>query len=307
MPPTLIAIDIGNSRAKLGVFQRPGACVDAAQGMTLPIATPPLAEPAETLTLDPPLSPGSESAEKLADWLATCTAGDGPEGDGPTSDDADGKPGDTDGAGRPVIAIASVHRGMQADLTELLRTLGAPTPRRLTNDQLPIEVGVDQPAAVGIDRLLGCVAANRLRRDGRAAVVVDLGTAITVDLVTPDGAFAGGAILPGIAMSGWALHEQTDALPPTGLHELDAAPDAVGKSTGAAIDAGLFWGAVGAVRELIARQSDRLTAPPQVFLTGGAAPSVARLLGGPEVSVRYVPHLVLSGIAAAVPLTGPGP
>ncbi|MEM6799676.1 MAG: type III pantothenate kinase [Planctomycetota bacterium] len=278
--PSLIAVDIGNSRIKFGRFDQPAECIDAALGRALPIAGAALPEPQSTLTVSPPMGPRSQAAEELKQWLA---------------DEA---------TGSAAVAIAAVHRGVEAELLETLATVEAIGVTRLSNDALPIEVRVDQPERVGIDRLLAAVAANRFRRADRAAIVVDLGSAITVDLVVADGAFEGGAILPGIGMSARALHEQTDALPVSGLQELGASPDAVGKSTGAAIEAGLFWGAVGAIRELIARQSDRLTQSPQVFLTGGAAPSVARLLGGPELTVRYLPNLVLSGIAVAIESAG---
>ncbi len=100
-----------------------------------------------------------------------------------------------------------------------------------------------------------------------------MGTAITVDLVSADGAFLGGAILPGIAMSARALHEFTDLLPLVDLAELAAPPPALGTETEAALRAGLFWGAVGGVRELMGQ----LAGPerPQVILTGGASAAVA--------------------------------
>ena len=59
---------------------------------------------------------------------------------------------------------------------------------------------------------------------------------------------------------------------------------------------GLFWGAVGAIRQLIERLCETAGGRPQVFLTGGAGPAVADLLGGPT---RHVPNLTLSGIAQA--------
>ena len=62
------------------------------------------------------------------------------------------------------------------------------------------------PDMVGIDRLVDAVAVNRLRDAKRSAAIVDVGTAITVDLVSANGAFLGGAILPGIAMAARALH-----------------------------------------------------------------------------------------------------
>ncbi|MEM8865611.1 MAG: type III pantothenate kinase [Planctomycetota bacterium] len=280
----LLAIDIGNSRIKLGRFDQPGDCVRAAQSAPLPIAGPALSSPSESLTLNPPVAAGSSAATELADWLAL-------QGSVET------------------VAVASVNRQGEHALFDLVKAeslFADANVTRLTNAALPIEVRTELPEQVGIDRLLGAVAANRLRHTDRAAIVVDLGTAITVDLIATDGAFEGGAILPGIAMASRALDEQTDALPRSGVTELDESPDAVGKNTADAIHAGLFWGAVGAVREIIARQSDRLVTPPQVFLTGGAAPSVARLLGGPDRTVRYLPDLVLSGIAIAAGDAGPG-
>jgi type III pantothenate kinase len=147
---------------------------------------------------------------------------------------------------------------------------------------------------VGVDRLLDAVAANALRPAGRAAVVIDIGTAITVDLVTADGAFQGGAILPGMTTSARALHEFTDMLPL--VDELDAPPPPVGKATVEAMRSGLFWGVIGAVRELIARYSESLDVPPCVFVGGGGSRVVAGLLG-PDVI--HEPDLALTGIALA--------
>jgi type III pantothenate kinase len=165
----------------------------------------------------------------------------------------------------------------------------------LASGDLPLTVGLERPDMVGIDRLVDAVAANRLREVGRAAVIVDVGTAITVDLVSAEGAFCGGAILPGIQMSARALHEFTDLLPLVDAAELSMPPAAVGTATVAAMKSGLFWGAVGAIRQLVDEFGK--AAPgrrAQVFLTGGAAEGVAELLG-PEA--RFVPNLTLAGIA----------
>jgi type III pantothenate kinase len=168
--------------------------------------------------------------------------------------------------------------------------------RWLTYRDVPMSIDVRHPEKVGIDRLLAAFAANRLREPGKAAIVVDVGTAITVDLLTVEGAFAGGAILPGIAISALALADQTDALPQLEIDSLDEPPVALGKSTTEAIEAGLYWGAVGAVRELIGQLSAGFTESPEIFLTGGASSHVAGLLGR-ERPACHVPNLVLSGIA----------
>jgi type III pantothenate kinase len=150
-----------------------------------------------------------------------------------------------------------------------------------------------------MDRLASAVAVNRLRDPARPAIVIDLGSAITVDLVSAAGEFLGGAILPGIGMSARAMHQFTDLLPLSAMTELTDPPPALGTSTAAAMRSGVYWGAVGAMRELVARLSQGRDVP-QVFLTGGAAPSVAELIsnadGQPAV---YVEHLTLAGIAIA--------
>ncbi|HVT28194.1 MAG TPA: type III pantothenate kinase, partial [Lacipirellulaceae bacterium] len=93
-----------------------------------------------------------------------------------------------------------------------------------------------------------------------------------------------------------ALSEQTDALPRVDLQYLDNPPAPLGKSTVPAIESGIYWGTIGAIRELIAQLSDPLQNRPDVFITGGASAHVAKLLKG-DHTVRHVPNLVLSAIA----------
>ena len=117
-------------------------------------------------------------------------------------------------------------------------------------------------------------------------------------LVDDAGAFVGGAILPGIDMSARALDDATDALPLIDVDRLRQPPAPVGKSTVAAIEAGLYWGAVGAIGELVDRLSAGLTQPPDVLVTGGGwLPLGERLADRIGRPVRHVPHLVLAGIA----------
>ncbi len=189
--------------------------------------------------------------------------------------------------------IGSVNRPATTRLLDFIRAHRPADPVTLLSaGDLPLVVELKRPDMVGVDRLLDAVAANHLRRAGRSAVVVDVGTAITVDLLSAEGAFCGGAILPGIAMSARAMHEFTDLLPLLEMAELSTPPPPVGTVTLEALRSGLFWGAVGAIRQLI----ERMTAgdDPEILLTGGAGPAVAQLLGR---SARHVPHLTLAGIA----------
>ena len=128
--------------------------------------------------------------------------------------------------------LASVNRPAVDELLEWLRKRSTGSVSEpLTFHDLPLEVALENPERVGIDRLLAAVAVNRLRDTERAAIVVDVGSAITVDLVTAEGAFAGGAILPGIRMAARSLHEQTDQLPLEALESLSDVTPALGTST----------------------------------------------------------------------------
>jgi type III pantothenate kinase len=297
-PFPLIAVDIGNARSKYGLFR--GDCPDF-RAAKMGLSPSEMPEPETTLSL-----PGDVGGwEQLAAWLRQI------------------------GAGQLWWWIGSVNRPATTRLLDWQRERRPADPvTLLAAGDLPLQVALERPDMVGVDRLLDAVAANRLRPPGRPAVVVDVGTAITVDLVSSDGVFSGGAILPGIAMSARALHEFTDLLPLVELEELEtcekmgtgsepsrqaaddsrsgevpvpiflprALPPALGTSTVEAIGSGLFWGAVGGIRELIRQFREGAQREPQVFVTGGAGPAVAALLGP---AARHVPHLTLAGIALA--------
>lgn len=249
----LVAVDVGNSRVKLGRFD-------------LSVGSAKLPEPTETLTLDSSL----ESAELTA-WLTRSAHAE--------------------------WRIASVQRTTTAALQDRLRQANITNIKLLVARDLPLVVGLPEPDRVGIDRLVNAVAANHLRTADQGAIVIDIGSAITVDAVSNAGTFLGGAILPGIGMSARALHEFTDLLPLSEMTELRDAPAALGLNTIAALRSGLFWGAVGAIREIAGRLAGELPRPT-LFLTGGAAPSVVQYLASTDgYSVQFVPHMTLAGIA----------
>jgi type III pantothenate kinase len=217
-------------------------------------------------------------------------------------------------AAPPVLSwwIGSVNRPATTLLLDWLRSARPQDAvTLLVSADLPLVIRLPEPDRVGIDRLLDAVAANMLRSPGRPAVVVDVGTAITVDLVSADGAFCGGAILPGTAMSARALTEFTDLLPQVDVADLGEPPPLVGKTTVQAMHSGLFWSAVGAVRELasrmLAEQQPANGSPeprsPSIFLTGGAVAAMAGLLGS---RACLVPHLTLAGIALTAQASAAG-
>lgn len=170
--------------------------------------------------------------------------------------------------------------------------------------QIPIEVDVEVPGRVGVDRLLNVFAAGRMLRGDQPVIVVDSGTATTVDLMTSDSIFRGGSILPGLRLSAHAMHDYTARLPLLNVDdELAALPDVPGRNTEAAMRAGLFIGQLGAVRELVSRLSlaaaeqFRESVAAQVFVTGGGGRQLASHL----TQATYVDSLPLHGLAMLCP------
>lgn len=177
-----------------------------------------------------------------------------------------------------------------------------PSPRVLLDrSRFPIAIDVDFPDKVGIDRLLNAIAANVVRQDDQPAILISSGTATTVDYVNAAGEFCGGAILPGFDLCAKALHEYTALLPliemSSIIDQVDAPPQ-LGRNTEAAITSGLYWGHVGAVKELMRRLmlAGEPHREPLILLTGGAAPLLFPHL--PTI-VRHEPHLSLQGLAIA--------
>lgn len=132
------------------------------------------------------------------------------------------------------------------------------------NMALPMETALKDSDSVGVDRL--CAAAAAYEAVQASCVVVDLGTAVTVDLVDDDGVFRGGAILPGLSLQLRSLHEHTAALPLVNV----ALPDrAFGRNTTEAIQNGVCRGLIGAIRILVEGYAAELNRWPQVIATGG--------------------------------------
>ena len=156
---------------------------------------------------------------------------------------------------------------------------------------LPIEVGVTDTKAIGVDRVCAAAAAFETLQTG--CTVVDFGTAVTVDLVDDEGTLRGGAILPGLRMQLRALHEYTAALPETepGIPELP-----YGRNTVEAIQAGVCRGLAGAVRGLVEGYATSLNHWPQVVATGGDMTFIAPYCDFLDTLVQ---DLTLRGIGIA--------
>ena len=104
-------------------------------------------------------------------------------------------------------------------------------------------------------------------------IVIDFGTATSLEVVSADGDFLGGAVAPGIGISAEALFKQTAMLPRVELH---SPGQAIGKNTVAAMQSGLIYGYVGLIEGLVARMKKELGGDVKVIATGGLATTIAR-------------------------------
>jgi type III pantothenate kinase len=155
---------------------------------------------------------------------------------------------------------------------------------------IPLPVSLEHPAQIGADRLLAAWAAREAH--GAPVVVVDLGTATTIDAVDAEGRFVGGVIAPGPALQVAALASGTALLPPV---PVEPPPSPIGQDTIEAIQAGTVLGHVEAVSGMVRRVARALGSAPAVVLTGGgsAAPWSRQIEGVTVVD----PELVLRGLA----------
>ena len=130
---------------------------------------------------------------------------------------------------------------------------------------LPMETSVENSLQVGTDRLIAAAAAYSVVED--AVVVADFGTAVTIDLVDEKGVFMGGVIAPGFAMGAKALHAGTAQLPQVQV-SLPESP--YGVNTQKAINAGLYYSAVGLLETITRKYAEEIGKWPHVLVTGSA-------------------------------------
>ena len=147
---------------------------------------------------------------------------------------------------------------------------------------------VDNPSEVGADRIVNGVAAFHLY--GGPCIVVDFGTAITFDAISPNGEYLGGVIAPGLGIASEALFARAAKLPRV---EIKDPGKIIGTNTVTNMQAGLYYGAVDMVDGMLARMKKELGANAKVVATGGQARLVAK-------GSKYIEHtdefLTLTGL-----------
>jgi type III pantothenate kinase len=202
-------------------------------------------------------------------------------------------------AGGPVYwRIAAVNAPACHRLVDSLKTRGQSEVTVLKWSDIPIKALLPQPDRLGLDRLLAAWKATSLF-PGQRVIVVDAGSAITIDCASSAGEFLGGVIMPGLSLQFDSLARGTDALPSLRLSESSAKSAAdlpvPATNTIAAIQSGILLGTAAAIDRLVERSG--AAEPFRLALTGGDAARLSPLITHPH---EVLPRLVVDAILACV-------
>lgn len=160
--------------------------------------------------------------------------------------------------------------------------------------QLGITIYYDNPGELGIDRALAAAAAyKRFRSD---LIVIDFGTATTMDYVNNQGLFLGGAILPGLTTAADSLFEKTRKLPRI---DYDLPGGMLGTNTNACLQIGILGGYCLMIEAMVTRIKEQVQSSPRVIATGGLAPLIVRHT---DIIDDADEHLLLQGLKLAYEL-----
>ncbi len=163
--------------------------------------------------------------------------------------------------------------------------------------QVGVKTGLNikyrHPIEVGADRIANAIAAVS-SYPNQNIIIMDFGTATTFCVITAQKEYLGGAILPGVRLAVDALSKNTAKLPAVDIIKTD---NAVGRSTVESIQSGVYYGALGACRELIQRINNESFSDNKalVLATGG----FASLFDNQNLYDHLVPDLVLQGVYLA--------
>lgn len=189
------------------------------------------------------------------------------------------------------VAVCSVAAPSGALISALRRLSPA---RMLEISHLtpfPLRIDYATPRSLGLDRIAAACACLA-RFPGKALLVVDAGTAVTLDIVTADGAFAGGDIAPGLSLRFSSLHDHTSRLP---LVKAEGQLPCFGRDTDSAIRCGVVGGVIAQIERSFRLARD-IYGVSDIVLSGGDAPFLHPLLLDAGLPVSVFPDMVSAGI-----------
>ncbi len=189
------------------------------------------------------------------------------------------------------IGISSVVPKATAFLVDFLELNFKKQPFLISpNSEMPIEIDYKTPKTLGVDRICSSVAAFNKFGKKKNIVVADIGTALTLDVVTKEGKFLGGVIAPGPKTLLWSLTKKGAQLPEVPF-EFPSSP--IGKNTIECIQSGVFWSTVFQIDSFAKFVEKDFDEKPIVVATGG----FAELISQKSNSIKEIePELVLEGV-----------
>ena len=188
------------------------------------------------------------------------------------------------------VIIGTVVPGALFNLVGLCKRYFQCTPLIIGEDNVDLGMipQIDNPKEAGADRLVDAVAAHS--KYGGPLIVLDFGTATTLDVVDENGNYAGGIIAPGVNLSLDALHAAAAKLPRIAVSK---PLHVIGKNTVECMQSGIYWGYISMVEGLIKRMKDEFGSDMKTVATGGLASLFAK---GTD-SIDYIDKdLTLSGL-----------
>lgn len=288
----VIGIDIGNSGLRIAELEPSTKKIGRRQRITWRHASAASSDNQESNTassthpatepVEPRFAPDSE------EWLGVI--------DQFLMTDATNQCSCTSGAAPCKWLVSSVRRDAMVVLNDFATARAAKGElhawKLVTRHDLLLNVDVLEPDRVGIDRLLAAAAAADLFSQ-RPLIVMQVGSAMTVDLVTEPNTFAGGAILPGVPMMLRLLGQAADMLPEIDADELTDLPALPGRNTEQAMRCGTASALIGGAQHLVDRYRQLHGEETPVILSGGDGNRLSVHIPGP---VHTVPELVLQGL-----------
>jgi type III pantothenate kinase len=189
------------------------------------------------------------------------------------------------------IMVASVVPHLEDVLKDACMQTCGKTPALIGSPDVKTGMAIDykNPKEVGADRIVNALAARELY--GAPAIILDCGTATTFDVVSPDGRYAGGLIIPGLEVALEALSNRAAKLPEVAIAPVDTL---IGRDTISSMQAGVYWSTVDGLNGIIQRLlSQDGYANATMIATGGLAEKLKPAMP----SIQYLePHLTLKGI-----------
>ncbi len=168
-------------------------------------------------------------------------------------------------------ALSSVVPPLDAPWEEGIRRYLSVETLKVTNrTDIGIPILYETPSEVGADRLVNAVAG--IHRFGSPLLIVDFGTAITIDAISPEGEYLGGSIAPGLVVSMEALFGKAAKLPKVSF---DLPERVIGRTTRDSMQSGFLYGFAGMVDALVERARDEMGVDARVIATGGQAEAIA--------------------------------